>query len=1124
MLKSHEKFHSENGKRLILIADDEFINREILGAILENDYEVIFAEDGEETLQQCRTHREILSLVLLDLMMPVMPGIEVLKNLREDEDLRNIPVIVMTADQNSEVDCLRLGASDFIPKPYPQEAVIKARIHRTIELFEDREIINHTERDPLTGLYNREYFYRYAEQFDHHHPNLEMDAIVVDVNHFHMINERFGTDYGDGVLRRIGERVRQMVADTGGIVCRREADTFLVYCPHGKDYDAILRSASMGLMEDETITNQVHLRMGVYPDVDRSLEIERRFDRAQMAADKVRGSYAKQIGLYDSSLHQKELYEEQLIEDFRTAISERQFVVYYQPKFDVRNDLPVLSSAEALVRWQHPTMGLISPGIFIPLFESNGMIQELDQYVWETVGRQIRIWKDRLGFSCPVSVNISRIDMYDPKLIATLQSILKENDLSYEELLLEVTESAYVMDSEQIIQTAHRLRKLGFLIEMDDFGTGYSSLNMISKLPIDALKLDMQFIRNAFSNEGDTKILEVIIGIADYLSVPVIAEGVETKEQMCALRDLGCDIVQGYYFSRPIPADEFEAILLSAKTAAVTEKTSKDAAAAQNADGNTGNKMSVDKAGKNVTGAAGTGTAGTTAVSGRSSGRPAAENGNETDRAGASPIPISAPRGLAPLPTDPPDSEPAEFDTGNAGEIGSEQKENADKKYRGLQLRTTSYFFVVISLIAALALFISDVFVTRGYRRMERASNRYIVAQLAASNMEAGSDYLTDRVRCFVVTGELEYLQDFFEELNVTRRRDQALDDLEELLEGSGGSAYTNLATALSLSNELVDREYEAMQLILEAGDYPAESIPPELSSMTLSAEDMAMTPEEQVRKAQNLVFDNAYMHYKDRIRENVNLCTQELIRSASLELETASAQMALHVNLQTFLTIAFLVLVLLIVWFINSQVRRPLSHLVEQMRRHEVLDPAGAEELQFVTRTYNKILDENREARERLSHEASHDRLTGLFNRGAYEMMLESVDTDHMALILVDVDYFKSVNDTFGHDMGDRVLKRVAEILKQSFRSVDVICRIGGDEFVVIMTRADSSMRDLVKSKIDRANYQLQHPTDDLPPISLSVGVAFADRDNARGDIFKDADTALYRVKEAGRCGCEIF
>ena len=250
MLKSHDKFHSSNGKRLILVADDEVINREILGATLEDDYEILFAVDGEDTLNKCREHKEILSLLLLDLMMPVFSGQEVLKRLRDDPDLRQIPVIVMTADQDAEVECLHLGASDFIPKPYPQEDVIKARVRRTIELFEDREIINHTERDPLTGLYNREYFYRYAEQFDQHHPGLEMDAIVVDVNHFHMINERFGTDYGDGVLRRIGERVREMVADTGGIVCRREADTFLVYCPHGKDYEAILKNASTGLMAD----------------------------------------------------------------------------------------------------------------------------------------------------------------------------------------------------------------------------------------------------------------------------------------------------------------------------------------------------------------------------------------------------------------------------------------------------------------------------------------------------------------------------------------------------------------------------------------------------------------------------------------------------------------------------------------------------------------------------------------------------------------------------------------------------------------------------------------------------------------------------------------------------------
>ena len=561
MLKSHEKFHSANGRRLILIVDDEMINRELLGAVLSTDYELIFAGNGREALEKIRENKDLLSLVLLDLLMPEMSGTEVLRILREDKELQKIPVIVLTADQNAEIESLDLGAIDFLPKPYPQAGVILARARRTIELSEDRDIIQSTERDPLTGLYNREYFYRYAEQFDQYHRELEMDAIVVDVNHFHMINERFGNAYGDEVLRRIGEGLREAVADTGGIVCRREADVFMAYCPHGKDYRTILEKASVGLTEGSGGSSRVRLRMGVYPAVDKSLDIERRFDRAKTASDTVRNSFTRTIGQYDATLHERELYAEQLIEDFHKAIEEKQFRVFYQPKFDVRPEIPVLASAEALVRWQHPKLGMISPGVFIPLFEDNGLIRELDNYVWRTAAEQIRDWRERLGFAVPVSVNVSRIDMYDPHLLETLCSLVRENGLDEGDLLLEITESAYTQDSDQIIETVNALRGKGFRIEMDDFGTGYSSLNMISTLPIDALKLDMHFIRNAFREGKDTRMLEVIIDIADYLSVPVIAEGVETAEQLAALRAMGCDLVQGYYFSRPVPAEEYARFL-----------------------------------------------------------------------------------------------------------------------------------------------------------------------------------------------------------------------------------------------------------------------------------------------------------------------------------------------------------------------------------------------------------------------------------------------------------------------------------------------------------------------------------------------------------------------------------
>lgn len=225
----------------------------------------------------------------------------------------------------------------------------------------------------------------------------------------------------------------------------------------------------------------------------------------------------------------------------------------------------MLSSAEALVRWSHPTLGMISPGKFIPLFEEDGLIAQLDEFVWRRSAETISDWKKRLGISVPVSVNLSRAEMYDPGLIDTMEKITGDNGITTKDMYLEITESAYVSDSDQIVERVKALREHGFFIEMDDFGSGYSSLNMISELPVDALKLDMMFIRSAFDKHNDTRMISIVIDIADYLGVPVIAEGVETEEQYLALKKLGCTIIQGYYFSKPVPAGEFEKFLLEKK-------------------------------------------------------------------------------------------------------------------------------------------------------------------------------------------------------------------------------------------------------------------------------------------------------------------------------------------------------------------------------------------------------------------------------------------------------------------------------------------------------------------------------------------------------------------------------
>ena len=551
---------AEGRKRPVLIVEDEFVNRELLRIYLEREYELLFAETGSEALETVRAHQDTLSLVLLDLNLPDMHGMDILRDIKQDTDLSRIPVVVLTSDTESEVESLNTGASDFISKPYPRHEVIMARVRRCIELSENRDLIRWTERDQLTGLYNREYFYRFAERYDVFHREESMDALVVDVNHFRLINERFGKAYADDVLRRIGSELLATVREDGGIVCRRDADVFQVYCPHREDYTSLAERVTAAACGGDR--GRVRIRFGVYAGVDKAIDMERRFDHAKNAADTIRNSMLTSVAVYDNALHEKEVFAERLLDDFRDAIEQRQFTVFFQPKFDIRQEKPVLCGAEALVRWRHPELGLVSPGVFVPLFEDNGLVRELDNYVWREAAAQQKEWKERLHRTVPVSVNVSRIDMLDPDLTENLRNLIVSSGLDFSDLHLEVTESAYTQDAEQIVEIVSGLREMGFRIEMDDFGSGYSSLNMISTLPIDALKLDMHFIRTAFSGNGNTRMIGITLDISRFLNVPLIAEGVETEEQLLTLKEMGCDIVQGYYFSKPVEAKEFEKFII----------------------------------------------------------------------------------------------------------------------------------------------------------------------------------------------------------------------------------------------------------------------------------------------------------------------------------------------------------------------------------------------------------------------------------------------------------------------------------------------------------------------------------------------------------------------------------
>ena len=440
-------------------------------------------------------------------------------------------------------------------------ALVVKNMRAEARAAEGNKIISEAERDPLTGLYNWNFFLVYANKIHRELPHKPMDAVVINIDRFHSVNALHGREFGDCALRELGGEISQFVDETNGIASRFESDRFDIFSEHRDDWSVPLARFQRKLDECFHSAN-IHLRMGVKPwqeGIDPVLQ----FDHARTACNKKRGNYGSQLVVYDAAMGQKEEREQLLLNDLSRALENREFDVFYQPKYNVQTAEYTLSSAEALVRWRHPKMGLVFPGEFIPLLESSGQISALDKYVWEEAARQIAAWRDEYGVALPVSVNLSRVDVFDPKLSSTLDDIVARNGLSRADLKLEVTESAYTENAEQLIKVIEGLRGKGYEIEMDDFGSGYSSLNMLSSMPVDILKMDIAFIRNIEVSEKDLRLVELIVDIARYLSVPVIAEGVETENQLRLLKDAGCDIVQGYYFSRPLPAGDFEQNVLA---------------------------------------------------------------------------------------------------------------------------------------------------------------------------------------------------------------------------------------------------------------------------------------------------------------------------------------------------------------------------------------------------------------------------------------------------------------------------------------------------------------------------------------------------------------------------------
>ena len=545
-------------KRTILVVEDEIINQEILKEILGSQYDIITATNGLEAIHELTTSIRPISLIMLDLNMPTMDGIEFLNKIKE-YNIKSIPIIVITSEADMELSSLELGATDFIKKPYDMPEIIKARVNKAIELFEDKLIISQAERDELTQVYNKNFFKEYVKKLDEYNPNIDMDLNVLDIENFHIISEIYGKEKSDEIIKYIADELKRYVKEFDGIVGRLEEDYFIMYHKHIENYANLIKEFYALLEEKYGITG-VNFKLGIYEIKDKDIETDIRINRAKLVCDHISNASQNHYLVYNDSDQKDSLLHEQLVYDFPTSLKNREFSIYYQPKYNVEKDKYYISSSEALVRWNHSKYGMISPGIFIGLLEERGLIRELDKYVWEEAIKDLATWKKEGIKIVPVSLNVSRIDLLDDGIVSIFADLVKKYDVDSKYIYLEITESACNNNMNQLINTIEKLRDLGFKIEIDDFGAGYSSLNVLTTIPFDVLKLDMLFVRG-MANNKTLKMIEIVAEIAKYLDVILVAEGVETLDQLNQLREYGYQVIQGYYFSKPLKKEEFYNLL-----------------------------------------------------------------------------------------------------------------------------------------------------------------------------------------------------------------------------------------------------------------------------------------------------------------------------------------------------------------------------------------------------------------------------------------------------------------------------------------------------------------------------------------------------------------------------------
>ena len=542
-------------RKYVLIVDDCQQDRMAVADVLRSDYDILEACNGKQALEILSRKRAQISLIMLDLMMPVMDGYEFLEMYRKRKEYSYLPVVVCTTEDDPEREqkSLELGAWDLVLKN-SSPGIMRLRAGNAIE----KSKVRFLEYDFLTGIYGQQKFYQATRELLDQRAGANFAFIHFDIDRFRIINTLYGSKEGDRLIHFVAGAIRKVMTAYGrGTYGRLGGDVFGMCVPY-EDGAAIYHILEG--IRAEIRKHSVHYYLetcaGIYLVDDPDMEVAAMHDNAEIAAAQCKGQYMVHDVLYTEEIGQKVLREQHIIDEMDAALAEQQFIVYFQPKYQLKKMAPY--GAEALVRWKKPSGEIVLPNEFIPIFERNGFITKLDYYVWEKVCQFIDSELSQGRNPAPISVNVSRVNLYNPDFMDSLIDLIHRYHIPPHYLNLELTESVFSEDAELIQRAVNYLHDAGFTILMDDFGSGYSSLNILKDVDLDVLKIDMKFFSKGNTAEKGAKIIEAVIRMAESLDMMVIAEGVEEKHQVDFLNDLGCDYIQGYYFGRPMSQDQYE--------------------------------------------------------------------------------------------------------------------------------------------------------------------------------------------------------------------------------------------------------------------------------------------------------------------------------------------------------------------------------------------------------------------------------------------------------------------------------------------------------------------------------------------------------------------------------------